>query len=169
MAGTKRILHVHAKTVPVSGINFTCGRSAITRPSFANGEIVFSQTDEPIGGVLAMNSRVIGPNAPRLLHEAVKEAVAALGLNESARAQWHFVPHQAGKGPIANFIAQAGIDPNKVTQAYHNVGNLTSSAIPFALSQVWDTIAELEIACPSVGAGAVGTPTMTSGMVVLGC
>ncbi len=150
----------------VEGSNFFCAPSKnAVRPVFTDNQLSFGTLDEEIG-LLTMNPSVIANNAPRILLERTNESLNLGGINLDSIDSW--VPHQAGREILENFLGAANVDPNKVVKNFRLLGNLSSSSIPCALREAWEDLRGETVACPSVGAGPVGTPWMSSGMVILG-
>lgn len=150
----------------VSDVNFSCKTArSIQRPHFSDGALTFQPCADDIG-LLSMTPIVIARHAPDLLVEISTAALKELGITVDAIDHW--VPHQAGREIVNKFVDRAGVEGARVIRAFDRCGNLTSSSIPHALRQAWRKLTGSFVACPSVGAGAVGTPSMTSGIVVLG-
>jgi predicted naringenin-chalcone synthase len=105
--------------------------------------------------------------APRAMAAAVSEALQAVGV--APDQVQHVVPHQAGTGilRLASLkLQQLGIQAEVVNGITSEVGNVSSSSIPYALKQKWDTLDGL-IACPTAAVGSPGKPEVSKGCILL--
>jgi hypothetical protein len=81
----------------------------------------------------------------------------------------YVVPHQAGTGIVqlaSMKLDEIGVRGEVVNRLTTEVGNVSSSSIPFALRKAWWTL-DGTIACPSAGVGSPGQARITQGCIVL--
>ena len=117
--------------------------------------------------VFSLDGLGIADVAPRAMASAVCEALES---KELAKEQvTHVVPHQAGTGILrlaALKLDQLGIRGELVNGITSEVGNVSSSSIPYALKQKWNSLAGL-IACPTAAVGSPGKPEVSKGCILL--
>ena len=79
------------------------------------------------------------------------------------------VPHQAGAGVIrltAMKLEELGIGGEVINGLTQNVGNISSSSVPYALKQNWDRLRGT-IICPTAAVGMPGHASLTQGCIIL--
>jgi 3-oxoacyl-[acyl-carrier-protein] synthase III len=158
-----RLLSAYAtkEPAPKSYFDFSL-RDNVLLPKDDGGQLQASQRV-----IFSLDGLGIADVAPRAMAGAVWEALKASGCSkEDVR---YVVPHQAGTGilRLAEIkLEQLGIRGELVNGITSDVGNVSSSSIPYALKQKWDSLAGL-IACPTAAVGAPGKPEVSKGCVLL--
>lgn len=117
--------------------------------------------------VFSLDGLGIADVAPRAMAGAVSEALQAAGLAHDQVK--HVVPHQAGTGilRLASLkLEQLGIQAEVINGITSEVGNVSSSSIPYALKQKWDALDGL-IACPTAAVGSPGKAEVSKGCILL--
>ncbi len=117
--------------------------------------------------VFSLNGLGIGDAAPRAMATATADLLRMTDVRpEDVR---FVVPHQAGSG-IVRFAAMKleaiGIDGEVINGLTGDVGNVSSSSIPYALKQAWHVL-DGTIACPSAGVGPPGEARVSQGCILL--
>lgn len=157
------ILAASAETRPTDKVlfNFHC-RENVTVPTL-DGTIAY----DPRRLVFTLDGMGIGDAAPR----AMADATCTTLRESSIRAEnvQYVVPHQAGTGIVrlaSMKLDEIGVRGEIVNGLTSEVGNVSSSSIPFALRKAWRTL-DGTIACPSAGVGSPGEMRITQGCVLL--
>ena len=125
------------------------------------------QGETPQRIVFSLDGLGIADVAPRAMASAVCEALQSKGLAKDQVK--HVVPHQAGTGILrlaALKLEQLGIQGELVNGITSDVGNVSSSSIPYALKQKWHSLEGL-IACPTAAVGSPGKPEVSKGCILL--
>ena len=79
------------------------------------------------------------------------------------------VPHQAGTGVVrltAMKLEELGIRGEVINGLTRDVGNISSSSVPYALQQNWDRL-HGTIICPTAAVGRPGRAQLSQGCIVL--
>lgn len=117
--------------------------------------------------VFSLDGTGIADAAPRAMTAALARSLSAQGLRaEDVR---HVVPHQAGTAIVrltAMRMEELGIRAETATGLTSQVGNLSSSSIPFALKKLWHRL-QGSIACPAAAVGNPGQAQIAQGCVLL--
>jgi 3-oxoacyl-[acyl-carrier-protein] synthase III len=122
---------------------------------------------EPERLVFSLDMMGLGDGAPRAMANAAAQALQATGIRpEDVNL---VVPHQAGTGVIrltAMKLDELGLRCEVVNGLTRDVGNISSSSVPYALLQNWDRL-HGTILCPTAAVGKPGQPSLTQGCIVL--
>ena len=125
------------------------------------------RTAEPERVVFALDMMGLGDTAPRAMAEAAAKALRAAGVQpQDVR---YVIPHQAGSGMVrltAIKLDELGIRGEVINGITREIGNVSSSSIPYAIKQAWDRLDGI-IACPQAGVGRPGTATVSYGCTIL--
>lgn len=126
-----------------------------------------SEAHEPQRIVFSLDGLGIADVAPRAMASAVSAALQAADIAyDQVR---HVVPHQAGTGILrlaALKLEQLGIQAEVTNGITSQVGNVSSSSIPYAIKHKWDALDGL-IACPTAAVGSPGKPEVSKGCILL--
>ena len=117
--------------------------------------------------VFSLDMMGIADAAPRAMADAASEALQAAGIHP--KEVDFVVPHQAGAGIVrlaAMTLERAGICGEVINGMTRDVGNVSSSSVPYALKQTWSRLGGT-IVCPTVGVGRPGRPEVSQGCVIL--
>jgi 3-oxoacyl-[acyl-carrier-protein] synthase-3 len=117
--------------------------------------------------VFSLDGLGIADVAPRAMARAVTRALTASQI--PVDQVQHVVPHQAGTGIVrltGMKLDQLGIRAEVVNGVTSEVGNVSSSSIPYALKQTWGRLGGI-IACPTAAVGSPGKAEVSSGCVLL--
>ncbi len=117
--------------------------------------------------VFSLNGLGIGDAAPRAMANATADILRATGVRpEDVR---FVVPHQAGSGIVrlaTMKLEGIGMRAEVINGFTKDVGNVSSSSIPYALKRVWHVLDGM-IACPSAGVGPPGKARVSQGCILL--
>ncbi len=117
--------------------------------------------------VFRLDGLGIADAAPRAMADALSKSLVAKHIQPQSVGV--VVPHQAGTG-IVRFASMKfeaeGVKSKVINDITGEVGNVSSSSIPFALKEKWDELDGL-IACPAAGVGAPGRAEVTQGCILL--
>jgi 3-oxoacyl-[acyl-carrier-protein] synthase III len=117
--------------------------------------------------VFSLNMMGIADAAPRAMADATATALQAAGI--PADEVEFVVPHQAGAGIVrltGMTLDRIGVGGELVNGLTRDVGNVSSSSVPYALKQNWSRLSGT-IVCPTAGVGAPGEPRVSQGCVIL--
>ncbi len=158
-----KLLHAAAEKQPAAGVFFDFAvRENVLSPSLNGGK-----TRNSARLVFSMDGMGIADAAPRAMSQAFSKALEARSLRpEDVR---FVVPHQAGTSIVrlaAMKFEQMGIRAEVVNGLTSQVGNVSSSSIPYALKQVWNRLDGI-IACPTAAVGAPGKAEVSQGCLLL--
>jgi 3-oxoacyl-[acyl-carrier-protein] synthase-3 len=157
------LLYAHAERRPADGVFFDYHpRENVTVPK-ADG----SRGIEPRRVVFSMNMMGLGDGAPRAMADATAKALRSTGIQPEEVD--FVVPHQAGTsvvGLTAMKLEQLGVRGEVINGLTRNVGNISSSSVPYALEQNWRRLYGT-IVCPAAAVGRPGSAAITQGCVVL--
>ena len=158
-----KLLYACAEKQPAAGIFFDFAvRENVLLPSLNGGKTRMSERL-----VFSLDGMGIADAAPRAMSNAVTKALQARGLRpEDVR---FVVPHQAGTAIVrltTMKLEQLGIRGEVVNDLTSQVGNVSSSSIPYALKQTWKRL-EGTIACPTAAVGAPGKAEVSQGCILL--
>lgn len=117
--------------------------------------------------VFSINMMGIAESATRAMAEATAKALRAAGI---APEDVDFVvPHQAGEGVVrltALTLEGIGVRGEVINGVTRDVGNVSSSSVPYALKQNWGRL-QGTIVCPTAGVGRPGHAEVSQGCIVL--
>ena len=117
--------------------------------------------------VFSLDGMGIADAAPRAMSSAVGQALQAKRLRpEDVR---YVIPHQAGTSIVrlaTMKLEQLGIRGEVVNGLTSQVGNVSSSSIPYAFKQMWNRL-EGTIACPTAAVGTPGKAEVSQGCILL--
>ncbi|MCC6125637.1 MAG: hypothetical protein IT426_11785 [Pirellulales bacterium] len=157
------LVHAAAERQPANGVFFNFHlRENVLVPSPAGG-----RGFDPRRLVFSLDMMGLGDGAPRAMANAAAKALQASGIRPEEVNL--VVPHQAGSGVIrltAMKLEELGIRCEVVNGLTQNVGNISSSSVPYALLQNWDRL-HGTILCPTAAVGKPGHPSLTQGCVIL--
>lgn len=117
--------------------------------------------------VLSINMMGIAEAAPRAMADATAKALRITGISPENVA--FVVPHQAGSGIVrltALTLDRIGVRGEMINGITRDVGNVSSSSVPYALKQNWDRLQGV-IVCPTAGVGRPGRAEVSQGCIVL--
>lgn len=157
------LVYAAAERQPADGVFFNYHmRENVTVPAPDGGHAV-----EPRRLVFSLDMMGLGDAAPRAMANAAAKALEATGTRPDDVD--FVVPHQAGAGVIrltAMKLEELGIRCEVINGLTKNVGNISSSSIPYALQQNWDRL-HGTILCPTAAVGKPGHASLTQGCIVL--
>lgn len=117
--------------------------------------------------VFSLDGMGIADAAPRAMASALAEALAAKGIaNDDVR---FVLPHQAGAAIVrltAMKVEQLGIRAEVINGLTEQVGNVSSSSVPFGLKKHWSRLSGL-IGCPTAAVGTPGRAEVLQGCLLL--
>jgi 3-oxoacyl-[acyl-carrier-protein] synthase III len=99
--------------------------------------------------------------------DAAAIALQATGISPDEVA--FVVPHQAGAGIVrltGMRLDHIGVRGEVINGLTRDVGNVSSSSVPYALKQNWSRLGGT-ILCPTAGVGGPGEAQVSRGCVVL--
>ncbi len=157
------LLHATAENRPVDGVFFDFHwRENVLVPTPDGG-----RCSMPRRLVFSLNMMGIAEAAPRAMADATAIALQATGIPPEEVA--FVVPHQAGSGIVrlaGLTLDRIGIRGELVNGMTREVGNVSSSSVPYALKQNWSRLGGT-IICPTAGVGGPGEAQVSQGCVVL--
>ncbi|WP_254508304.1 3-oxoacyl-[acyl-carrier-protein] synthase III C-terminal domain-containing protein [Anatilimnocola floriformis] len=157
------LLHAAAERRPTSApyFNFELRKDVIT-PTSDGG-----QSSEAERLVFSLDGMGIADAAPRAMAGALEGALAATGIaKEDVR---YVLPHQAGAAIVrlaAMKMEQLGIAGEVINGLTRQVGNVSSSSVPFGLKKHWSQLRGL-VACPTAAVGSPGRSEVLQGCILL--
>jgi 3-oxoacyl-[acyl-carrier-protein] synthase-3 len=152
-----------AESRPVGNVLFNFGwRNDVLVPTPDGGRSTL-----PSRPVFTMDLMGIGDTAPRAMAAA---AAQALHQTNIAPQEVDFVvPHQAGASVVklaAMKLEEIGVRGELLNGFTREVGNISSSSVPYVLQQTWDQLHGV-ILCPTAGVGKAGHASFSQGCVIL--
>lgn len=117
--------------------------------------------------VFSLNGMGIGDAAPRAMADAAQRMLQSAQIDP--KEVRFVVPHQAGAGIVrlaAMQLERIGVAGELVNGLTRELGNISSSSVPYALRHHWARLDGL-VLCPTAGVGNPGEPTVTCGCVLL--
>ncbi len=117
--------------------------------------------------VFSLNGLAIGDAAPRAMAAIAEKALSAAHI--SPKDVSFVIPHQAGSGIVRLTAMQLdgiGVGGELVNGLARDVGNISSSSVPYAIKRHWDRLDGI-LLCPTAGVGNPGEATVTRGCVIL--
>ena len=157
------LVYAAAERQPANGVFFNYHlRENVLVPTPDGGRAV-----EPQRLVFSLDMMGLGDGAPRAMANAAAKALQATGIRPEEVD--FVVPHQAGTGVIrltAMKLEELGIRCEVINGLTRNVGNISSSSVPYALQQNWDRL-HGTILCPTAAVGKPGHASLTQGCIVL--
>jgi 3-oxoacyl-[acyl-carrier-protein] synthase III len=122
---------------------------------------------EPRRLVFSLDMMGLGDGAPRAMANAAAKALQATGIRPENVD--YVVPHQAGTSVVcltAMKLEELGIRGKIINGLTQNVGNISSSSVPYALQQNWRRL-HGTIVCPTAAVGKPGSASLTQGCIIL--
>ncbi len=158
-----KLLYAGAEKQPAAGVFFDFAvRENVLLPSLNGGKTHMSQRL-----VFHMDGMGIADAAPRAMSQALAKALQTRGVHgDDVR---FVVPHQAGTSIVrlaGMKLEQQGIRGEIVNGLTSQVGNVSSSSIPYALKQIWNRLSGI-IACPTAAVGSPGKAEVSQGCILL--
>ncbi len=157
------LIHATAENRPVGGVFFDFQwRENVLVPTPDGG-----RSSLPRRLVFSLNMMGIADAAPRAMADATATALQAAGISPDEVA--FVVPHQAGAGIVrltAMTLDRIGVRGEVVNGLTREVGNVSSSSVPYALKQNWLRLSGT-IVCPTAGVGGPGLAQVSQGCVIL--
>ena len=157
------LLYAAAERQPANSVFFKYHlRENVLVPTPEGGHAV-----EPRRLVFSLDMMGLGDGAPRAMANAAAKALQATGIRPEEVD--FVVPHQAGTGLVrltAMKLEQLGIRGEVINGLTRNVGNISSSSVPYALQQNWDRLHGM-ILCPTAAVDKPGHAALTQGCIVL--
>ncbi len=157
------LVHAAAENRPVDGVFFDFHwRENVLVPTPDGGRCSL-----PRRLVFSLNMMGIADAAPRAMADATATALQATGISPEEVA--FVVPHQAGAGIVrltAMRLDRIGVRGEVVNGLTRDVGNVSSSSVPYALKQNWSRLGGT-IVCPTAGVGGPGQAQVSQGCVIL--
>ncbi len=157
------LLHATAENQPAEGVFFDFHwRENVLVPTPDGG-----RRSLPRRLVFSLNMMGIADAAPRAMTDAAAIALQATGISPDEVA--FVVPHQAGAGIVrltGMRLDHIGVRGEVINGLTRDVGNVSSSSVPYALKQNWSRLGGT-ILCPTAGVGGPGEAQVSRGCVVL--
>jgi 3-oxoacyl-[acyl-carrier-protein] synthase III len=158
-----QLLHAFAAKQPAAGVYFDFAvRENVLLPSPTGGK---TRTSQRL--VFSLDGMGIADVAPRAMASAVGQALQAKRLRPEDLQ--YVIPHQAGTSIVrlaTMKLEQLGIRGEVVNGLTSQVGNVSSSSIPYAFKQMWNRL-EGTIACPTAAVGTPGKAEVSQGCILL--
>lgn len=157
------LLHASAERRAASGpfFNFQM-RENVAAPTMEGGT-----RHVPRRLVFSLDGMGIAEAAPRAMASALEGALASTGISrEDVR---YILPHQAGAAIVrlaGMKLEQLGIRGEVINGLTRQVGNVSSSSLPFGLKKCWSQLHGL-IACPTAAVGPPGRSEVLQGCLLL--
>lgn len=157
------LVHAAAEYQPADGVFFDFHlRENVVTPTPGGGRCT---TPERL--VFSINLMGIAEAAPRAMADATAKALRTTGVPPE---EVEFViPHQAGTGIVkltAMTLERIGVGGEVINGVTREVGNISSSSVPYALKQNWGRL-KGTIVCPAAGVGRPGRAQVSQGCIVL--
>jgi 3-oxoacyl-[acyl-carrier-protein] synthase III len=157
------LVYAAAERQPADGAFFNYHlRENVIVPTPEGGRAV-----EPRRLVFSLDMMGLGDGAPRAMANAAAKALQSTGIQPYEVD--FVVPHQAGTGVIrltAMKLEELGIGGEVINGLTQNVGNISSSSVPYALQQNWDRL-QGTVVCPTAAVGMPGHASLTQGCIIL--
>lgn len=157
------LLYASAEKCPAPGVFFDFDlRQNVLSPAVGGGE-----DHRATRLVFSLDGMGIADIAPRAMSDAVAQALQCRGI--AGEAVRFVVPHQAGAGIVrltGMKLEQLGLRAELINGITGDVGNVSSSSIPYALKQTWHKLDGI-IACPTAAVGAPGKAEVSQGCILL--
>ena len=122
---------------------------------------------EPARVVFSLDMMGLGDGAARAMADAAAKALRATEIRPDEVD--FVVPHQAGTAVVrlaAMKLEELGIRGEVINGLTRDVGNISSSSVPYTLQQNWDRL-HGTIICPTAAVGRPGRAQLSQGCVVL--
>jgi 3-oxoacyl-[acyl-carrier-protein] synthase III len=157
------LVYAAAENQPADGVFFDFHlRENVLAPTPDGGRCT---TPERL--VFSINMMGIAEAAPRAMADATAKALRTTGIPPE---EVEFViPHQAGVGIVrlaAMTLDRIGVRGEVINGVAREVGNVSSSSVPYALKQNWSRL-KGTIVCPTAGVGRPGRAQVSQGCIVL--
>lgn len=157
------LLYASAEDRPARGVFFEYHwRENVLVPTVDGGR---DQVPERL--VFSLDGMGIGDAAPRAMAAAAEKSLRICHV--APQQVRYVVPHQAGAGIVrltAMKLESVGVQAEVINGWTRDVGNISSSSVPYALQKEWDRLDGI-ILCPTAGVGNPGEATVTQGCAVL--
>ena len=157
------LVHATAENRPVDGVFFDFHwRENVLVPTPDGGRCSL-----PRRLVFSLNMMGIADAAPRAMADATATALQTVGIAPDEVS--FVVPHQAGAGIVrltAMRLDHIGVRGEVINGLTREVGNVSSSSVPYALKQNWSRLSGT-IVCPTAGVGRPGQAQVSQGCVIL--
>jgi 3-oxoacyl-[acyl-carrier-protein] synthase-3 len=157
------LVHATAEMRPVDGVFFDFQwRENVLVPTPDGG-----RRSLPRRLVFSLNMMAIADAAPRAMADATAAALRTAGIPPAEVD--YVVPHQAGAGIVrlaTMTLDRVGVRGEVVNGLMRDVGNVSSSSVPYALKQNWSRLGGT-IVCPTAGVGGPGEAQISQGCVIL--
>ncbi len=157
------LVYARAERQPTDGVFFNYHlRENVVVPTPEGGRAI-----EPKRLVFSLDMMGLGDGAPRAMADAAAKALQATNIRPEAVD--FVVPHQAGAGVVrltAMKLEQLGIRGEVINGLTRDVGNISSSSVPYALQQNWGRL-HGTIICPTAAVSKPGHASLTQGCIVL--
>lgn len=157
------LVYAAAERQPADGVFFNYHlRESVAVPTPDGGRGI-----DPRRVVFSLDMMGLGDAAPRAMANAAAKALQATGIR---RDDVDFVvPHQAGTSVVrlaAMKLDEQGVRGEVVNGLTKEVGNISSSSVPYALQQNWSRLRGT-IVCPTAAVGKPGQASLTQGCIIL--
>lgn len=157
------LVHANAERRAASGAFFNFQmRENVAAPTSDGGT-----RHDPRRLVFSLDGMGIAEVAPRAMASALEAALASAGI---AKNELRYVlPHQAGAAIVrltTMKLEQLGIGGEVINGLTRQVGNVSSSSVPFGLKKCWSQLRGL-IACPTAAVGPPGRAEVLQGCLLL--
>ncbi len=157
------LVHANAERRPASSAFFNFHqRENVLTPTRDGGE-----RHDPRRLVFSLDGMGIADAAPRAMASALADALTATGIgNDDVR---YVLPHQAGAAIVrltAMKVEQLGIRAEVINGLTGQIGNVSSSSVPYGLMKHWLRLSGL-IACPTAAVGSPGRAEVLQGCLLL--
>ena len=157
------LVHAAAENRPVGGVFFDFHwRENVLVPTPDGG-----RRSLPRRLVFSLNMMGIADAAPRAMADAAASALQTAKIRPEDVQ--YVVPHQAGAGIVrltAMTLDRIGVRGEVINGVTRDVGNVSSSSVPYALKQNWSRLGGT-IVCPTAGVGGPGQAQVSQGCVIL--
>lgn len=157
------LVYAAAERQPADGVFFNFHlRENVAVPAPGGG-----RGAEPQRLVFSLDMMGLGDAAPRAMADATAKALRATAIR--AEEVDLVVPHQAGAGVIrltTMKLQELGIRGEVINGLTNNVGNISSSSVPYALRQNWGRLHGI-IVCPTAAVGNPGQASLSQGCIIL--
>ena len=117
--------------------------------------------------VFSLDGMGIADAAPRAMAGALDAALTSTGIAKDDVS--YILPHQAGAAIVrltAMKVEQLGIRGEVINGLTRQIGNVSSSSVPFGLKKHWSQLRGL-IACPTAAVGTPGRAEVLQGCLLL--
>jgi 3-oxoacyl-[acyl-carrier-protein] synthase III len=156
------LVHASAERRAASGAFFNFHeRANVLAPTRDGGERYESRL------VFSLDGMGIADAAPRAMAGALADALTATGIDKDDLR--YVLPHQAGAAIVrltAMKVEQLGIRAEVINGLTSQIGNVSSSSVPYGLMKHWRQLTGL-VACPTAAVGTPGRSELLQGCLLL--